>query len=698
MKQIRDGCGKSHCTTLWCYSNEERRKQQPLRRYTALSAKSIALSLINRDDPFAALCPHILNAPTSSTTHDVASRNASSGSTEFSREGDETMQREQSEPSSRKDPKSLSQNLFDVFNLDDAVVGSQDSSSLCVLESDPLVDSVSKLTPALLQALIKLDSHKLYDHPVSPGEENANKKHHEAIRDFINQSIFYSFGHTGTLLEIAREVFMPGQHDGVQHHGVGGTMVRGMFTYGTLHRGLQVLTSHYAQTIFDSLWEALRAVFIKPSIPSKKKKRYLDDPDAAYVVIFCVNALAIAIDEDELDKHKMDEIDSLHYSDFLPLRHEDATFHAGRLANRLANVIHARNRCELANSIISGLRTPPKPFFSLVCAPFGWSEIILEHHKDQVKDMAWEAKEITMYLFLRWSKLLFLSAWDGASVIRDGTPAALHLGVLDSLCMFLIMHTSSVALTNRWSDARREYLGLPLSLFRVPAVSDGLDSSQLPSKWPFKPSDPSSIHILTYQFLFTPSKLISCFRAVNFSRMTQAYVMARTAESLPKRTQIPLTTAQTETLSKLIGAEKNPYLVLEVHRGHELDNALDQLWHRQKEELLRPLKVRYVGEPGFDIGGVSQEFFNVAFRKALNPDNGKSSLSHSQPCALQRFNCAQSLLITKVCLLSTKSQSTLGSKRSRSSQLLVLSFSESLCLWPYTTASSSPFRFHWLFI
>ena len=71
------------------------------------------------------------------------------------------------------------------------------------------------------------------------------------------------------------------------------------------------------------------------------------------------------------------------------------------------------------------------------------------------------------------------------------------------------------------------------------------------------------------------------------------------------------------------------FLVLEIRRGNVLLDAMNQVWRRQRRELMRPLKVRMgmdEGEEGVDHGGVQQEFFRVAIAEALNPDYG--ILSH----------------------------------------------------------------------
>lgn len=63
------------------------------------------------------------------------------------------------------------------------------------------------------------------------------------------------------------------------------------------------------------------------------------------------------------------------------------------------------------------------------------------------------------------------------------------------------------------------------------------------------------------------------------------------------------------------------YLLLTVSRADVLEDAFDQLWHRRRSELLRPLRVR-LGEMdeyevGQDLGGVQLEFFNLVCKKVF---------------------------------------------------------------------------------
>ena len=59
-----------------------------------------------------------------------------------------------------------------------------------------------------------------------------------------------------------------------------------------------------------------------------------------------------------------------------------------------------------------------------------------------------------------------------------------------------------------------------------------------------------------------------------------------------------------------------------------IKDAFDQLWQRNKSELVRPLRVR-LGEMdgmevGHDLGGVQIEFFNLICEKLFAEEAGMS--------------------------------------------------------------------------
>lgn len=69
-------------------------------------------------------------------------------------------------------------------------------------------------------------------------------------------------------------------------------------------------------------------------------------------------------------------------------------------------------------------------------------------------------------------------------------------------------------------------------------------------------------------------------------------------------------------------------LQIQVRRDHLLSDFYDELWRRQKRDLLRPLRIRLVSEweIGNDQGGVSQEVLRLAIAEVLQPSHGMFSL------------------------------------------------------------------------
>ena len=132
------------------------------------------------------------------------------------------------------------------------------------------------------------------------------------------------------------------------------------------------------------------------------------------------------------------------------------------------------------------------------------------------------------------------------------------------------------------------------------------------------------VHLLRYPFLFPPATLVTYFRALNHAAMLKAFESSMTtARMLIQMSNISHST-ESRLFSRLKTAMAN-YFVLDIRRDNILVDALNQLWRREKRELMKPLKVRMgmdEGEEGVDHGGVQQEFFRLAISLALNPDYG----------------------------------------------------------------------------
>lgn len=72
--QIWQGCGKKDCPAATCYSHRKAISDRPLRPYTELSARSIALALASTADAEKWLCPNLEPYTAQSQLHQAASK------------------------------------------------------------------------------------------------------------------------------------------------------------------------------------------------------------------------------------------------------------------------------------------------------------------------------------------------------------------------------------------------------------------------------------------------------------------------------------------------------------------------------------------------------------------------------------------------------------------------------------------------
>lgn len=178
-------------------------------------------------------------------------------------------------------------------------------------------------------------------------------------------------------------------------------------------------------------------------------------------------------------------------------------------------------------------------------------------------------------------------------------------------------------------DTNRDVLLLGDIQFRVDYFSDRLDTMHVPVSWLDFTSSAAEGHILDYPYLFRSDTLVSYFRSINFSKMSRSFEEASSLRRRMGAIVDPgslINNPHHKTLLKdMLRIASSRYLVLEIGRDAPLRDAFDQLWRREKRELLRPLKVHLgedTGEEGFDSGGVQQEFFRMAMAECLDPIYG----------------------------------------------------------------------------
>ncbi len=71
-----------------------------------------------------------------------------------------------------------------------------------------------------------------------------------------------------------------------------------------------------------------------------------------------------------------------------------------------------------------------------------------------------------------------------------------------------------------------------------------------------------------------------------------------------------------------MGVITSPFLELRVRRENLIEDSLSQLSTADRTDLVKELKVQFVGEEGIDEGGVSKEWFQLIVKEIFDPKYG----------------------------------------------------------------------------
>ncbi|KAF5688459.1 e3 ubiquitin ligase HECTD2 [Fusarium circinatum] len=397
--------------------------------------------------------------------------------------------------------------------------------------------------------------------------------------------------------------------------------------------------------LYDSqtlcLWLAAGRLFVPPQDSrshnfindkdsrSQKHKGSLSNVDAGYLMSICMHALVAAAPavQDSRTLYEMSRVRSngltlagrsamARQSSSRCLDYDDAFSNdlAIRLARRLFCAITARRHFsnkmdnagplnETENNNVDILQ----PLVDQLDFLSTGSATILEF--PQSERLLHETRVPTV--LLDWARTILLNEWDGRADFTMDGPFGGALSFIQTL------------------HANRNLLLLGDIQFRVDYLSERLDSIEMPVDWLTFNSTRWRRHILDYPYIFSPDTLVSFFRSINFARMSR---MFEESSSLKTRMSAIVDPGSLITnphhkmvLQDLLRTASSKYLVLEIGRSNVARDAFDQLWRREKRELLRPLKVHLgenSGEEGFDSGGVQQEFFRLAIAECLDPQYG----------------------------------------------------------------------------
>ncbi|EHY57923.1 hypothetical protein ABEF92_001502 [Exophiala dermatitidis] len=206
-------------------------------------------------------------------------------------------------------------------------------------------------------------------------------------------------------------------------------------------------------------------------------------------------------------------------------------------------------------------------------------------------------------------RTVMLKIWDCRPIIQRAGPVAGALELLAGIYR------------------ERKDLNLDLGSFRMSFIAERFDEMSMPIEWLSFRADTRQMHLLSFSFLFEPATLVRYFRAINIEMMRKSHESAALVYNDTRHYMwapaIPVYGAR-EVLASL-RPHMAKFFVLTIRRDNVLDDAINQIWRRQRRELMRPLRVRLgkdEGEDGLDHGGVQQEFFRVVFAEAFRPEYG----------------------------------------------------------------------------
>ncbi|KAI5252198.1 hypothetical protein E4T42_03540 [Aureobasidium subglaciale] len=413
-----------------------------------------------------------------------------------------------------------------------------------------------------------------------------------------------------------------------------------------LHNALETvhaLGSDASNVVFDSMWKSLEPLFESPFDTSKPSPRifqtFPSDRKGSHVsgVVYCaIHALTSFVPRAGRDTWAMVWSTIIHgkaygkqrsvkpgpsstsWLEVLDALEQESAL---RMAKRLIRAIGARTCLEETLSACSTEDAKPDSRLGIwrttrrikeSVAGFLIQEeqsIRLAHFEAESRDEIRHGGELvgtTSLIWLEWLRKCFLKEWDGSLQINRWSVAGSALELIEDL----------------WKHHGRTQLDIPAKLFTISALFEYLDVDKAAQDWLSYRSDPNIRHLLSFKFLFDTRVTTPLVRASHHILMRRAYNEADAVLHLRRRTTLQSTLQDIVYLDQRLKTAQDHYLVLKINRQSVLSDAFDQLWHRERRELLRPLRVRMgidEGEIGHDLGGVQIEFFKLACQELFDP-------------------------------------------------------------------------------
>lgn len=555
------------------------------------------------------------------------------------------------------------------------------------LEPPPLAQTVTHFTPEIIHGLgqIMFESSEEeetwkeeMDHIQSTGsfdnpEWRFATSRQRQVYPFVSQSVFFVFSSARHILSSF----------GTDKKGLPGSLQRApdnRLDVSNLRGSLQRLFTVCPWDIaLHSLWTTLDHLFVPPddfspsTRPSRRSSRrssrsstmtgqtgpppvvrrasesasdqHLSDMDAAYIATVALFVLVSSIPNIDvttwrqiLHMRSSGSVASSAAMQKLPsgqvqraIEATDKLEHdlALRLINRLVRALTARltyHEISKARQVYT-LDLPKQRGVSVL-------DRIVDHLSEQhtvqqsAADTSSDQPTSPAHVILEWLRTLFLREWDGNPEMARSSATG---GVVQILALMY---------------KERNRLGLLPEDFHTSILAERLDPLDMPVAWVGSLPNNRTMHLMSYSFLFPPSYLVIYFRALNYSAMSKYFEAAMTTTRHVTQTAYSnaINVTDDSPLLQRLKISMSTYFVLNVRRDNVLTDSLNQLWRREKRELMRPLKVQMgmdEGEEGLDHGGVQQEFFCVLMAEALDPSYGmftmdsRHRISWFRPCPLE---------------------------------------------------------------
>ncbi|KAF2130351.1 ubiquitin-protein ligase E3A, partial [Dothidotthia symphoricarpi CBS 119687] len=485
-------------------------------------------------------------------------------------------------------------------------------------------------------------------------------------KPYVNRSLFYTLSDTDTLLKSFHDSNEAFKDSPLSH-----------LDSARLTHSFRDWNRRNGALIFDSLWIVVEALFTPPPEldvqksprlrPSRKRAsvdsssghssnqqkttageaRYLDNNEAAHIVMICIHALTSLIpvgwshtwaqlrklrswgviipnaapNTHDFSNPYLNIIDELEYEPAI------------RLADRLLRGIGARTCFEhILESLQKQGRYQDDAGGSFVDVVIQHLEVVervalaskrrMKSSHDPDEDPGWTVTAT----FMEWLKTIIVKKWDNKAEINKWNSVGTAVMLLDKFHL------------------NRDRLNVHSNMFHMPFFNERIDVAVEPLMFLNWESQPNTLHIFQYPCLFPTEYLVAYFRTINFASMMTQYDSTTRAHQLQSQLHAYLREPHRWLAQSLLKVTLNDYLVLDVSREQPLKDTLDLLWGQNRKTMLKPLKVkigREEGEIGLDHGGVTYEFFRVVLSEAFKPEHGmftidpQSRMTWFQPGTLE---------------------------------------------------------------